>query len=115
MSTMASGRWRSVLALALLSVMFSVGRSEEGSPAAVDLAPDPASLHPADEGALEWEAMSPGERDDVTRARAWAEHDSAAVHDAFGSAVAWTDELRGFAEAQGASGLEGIETLGVVP
>jgi len=109
-------RVRRVLPLALVSVMFSVGTGAQHQPGSRHAPkPDPFSLHPADDGAQQWEDMTPAERSDVTRMGAWADRNSAAIHDAFSAAVTRTTELRALQEAQSSSGLEGVETLGVVP
>ncbi|MBZ0232446.1 MAG: hypothetical protein K8M05_08970 [Deltaproteobacteria bacterium] len=109
-------RVRGVLPLALVSVMFSVGTGAQRQPGSRhDSEHDPFTLHPADEGAQQWEDMTPAERGDVTRMGEWAERNNVAVHDAFSAAVARTAELRALQEAQTSSGLEGVETIGVVP
>lgn len=102
--------------MALVGVMFSVGRSQE-APVDVDVPVeyDSFTLHPADDGAQRWHDLSPVEQVDVTRTAEWAEENAADVHAAFAASVGRTDELRDLQEAQSASGLEGVETLGVVP
>lgn len=77
---------------------------------------DPFTLHPADEGALTWDDLTEDEQAGAAAMQEWAETaNGAAVHNSFAAAAATTSELREVQVAQAASGLEGIETLGVVP
>jgi hypothetical protein len=77
---------------------------------------DPFALSPADEGAVTWDDMTPEDRAGVEAIQDWAENgNGAATHNAFAAAVATTDGIREVEAAQTASGLDGIETLGVVP
>jgi hypothetical protein len=124
MSVSSSRSVRGLFALLVLSVTFSIGRGEESPP---DTPPDdtppadlprhdPFTLYDADEGALEWSEMSPADRAITGDVREWAEtRNGEAVHNAFSTAAATTSTLRLVAEAQRDSGLEGVETLGVVP
>jgi hypothetical protein len=66
---------RVLVALLLLSVTFSVGRSEDdarGTSPRPD-ARDPFTLYPADVGALEWDAMSTAEKANTDSVMEWAE------------------------------------------
>jgi hypothetical protein len=77
---------------------------------------DPFALSPADEGAVTWDDMTPEDRAGVEAIQDWAENgNGAAVHNAFAAAVATTDGIREVEAAQTASGLGGIELIGVVP
>jgi hypothetical protein len=113
---MRTAKVRTLVALALLSVSFSLGQGEEGDGDVAPSAHVPGTMYLADEGALEWADMSPRERETTDAIREWAEtRNGGAVHDAFSAAVATTTALRLVEQAQDASGLDGVETLGVIP
>lgn len=77
---------------------------------------EPGTMYPADEGAWTWDDLNEKERAQIERAQDWAENQNGYdVHNAFSAAVATTSNLRRVEQAQIASGLDGIETLGVVP
>lgn len=76
---------------------------------------DPFTLYPADEGAVTWGDMTPEEQAGTEAMQEWAEtKNGAEVHGAFAAAVGTTNNMRQLEAAQAASGLDGIETLGVV-
>ena len=108
---------RGLLALLVLSVTFSSGRTEEDAPDEATLpVRDPFTLHDADPGAVAWEDMSEEERANTDRAMEWAETQHGAdVHNAFAAASATTNQLRLIEDAQNTSNLDGIESLGAVP
>ncbi len=77
---------------------------------------DPFTLHPADEGAATWEDLTEDEKAEADRTAEWADTQHGAdVHAAFSAAGATTSEMRVQEAARRASGLEGVDTLGVVP
>ena len=77
---------------------------------------DPFTPYPADEGALTWDDLTEDEKVGAEAIQEWAETaNGEAVHNAFAAAAATTSDLREVEAAQTASGLDGIETLGVVP
>ena len=108
---------RGLLALMLLSVTFSVGRTEQDTPVdASHPVHNPFTLYSADDGALDWEGMTPAERANTDAVMDWAEtRNGATVHNAFSAATARTSEIRRIEDAQNSTNLDGIETLGVVP
>ncbi|MBZ0234382.1 MAG: hypothetical protein K8M05_18780 [Deltaproteobacteria bacterium] len=108
---------RGLLALLLLSVTFSSGRTEQETAEAPPLPiRDPFTLYDADPGAVEWEDMSEEERANTNRTLDWAETQHGAdVHNAFAAASSTTNQLRLIEDAQNTSNLDGIESLGVVP
>jgi hypothetical protein len=80
------------------------------------LGPDPFVLSPADPGAQQYEDLTPGERATAERGQEWAELESGEpVHNGFSAAVQYTIEMSRVEDAERASGLDGAETLGVVP
>ena len=77
---------------------------------------DPFAPYPADEGALTWDDLTEAEQAGAEAMQEWAETaNGETVHNAFAAAAATTSELQAIEAAQTASGLDGIETLGVVP
>lgn len=73
-------------------------------------------MYPADEGARTWDDLNLEEQAQVELAQDWAENQNGYdVQNAFSAAVATTSNLRLVEQAQQATGLDGIETLGVVP
>ena len=106
---------------ALVTFLFSVSgmsTAEEQPPGTEGQPPrhDPFTLHPADVGAVDWGSMADAERANTNSVMEWAEtRNGASVHDAFSAAAARTSAIRIVEDAQQASNLDGIETLGVVP
>ena len=77
---------------------------------------NPFEMYPADDGALTWDDLSEDERAAAEAAQEWAEtQHGAEVHNAFSAAVATTSQMRRQTQAEQVSGLEGVDTLGVVP
>ena len=100
----------------------SLGQSTTGQSAPSPATPggaipiDSSRPHPSDTGAAEWDDLSPDEQLRAAARLQWAEEQTGeAVHDAYAAATATTSAQRILLEAQRASGLEGIETLGVEP
>ena len=77
---------------------------------------EPGTMYAQDEGAWQWEDLNEKEKAHAERAQEWAETaNGTEVHHAFSAAVATTTTIRRVEEAQVAVGLDGAETLGVVP
>lgn len=93
--------------------------TETPDPPPDDIEPGPpehehGTMYPSDDGAWEYEDLNEREQAHAERAQEWAETaNGTEVHNAFSAAAATTTTLRLVDEAQQASGLEGIETLGV--
>jgi len=95
--------------------------TETPDPPPADVGPgppehEPGTMYPADEGAWEWDDLNDDEKAGAEHAQEWAETaNGTEVHNAFSAAVATTTTLRRVDDAQLAVGLDGVESLGVVP
>ncbi|MCB9564128.1 MAG: hypothetical protein H6708_27365 [Kofleriaceae bacterium] len=82
---------------------------------AVEPGHEPFTPYPADEGSLTWNDYSEAERAALEATQQWAETQSGVdVHNAFSSAVRTTDAQRQAEDARRASGLVGLDRIGVV-